>query len=321
MSIAESLLPGMAEEKRFNVLRGIFAAGHAIDVLLFFVPVLSISHNSIFSEGTIWLSFQNLVSMSLQSGKDLGFAAFLIGVLLINVAFVVLAYLKPLRGVFLTGAILGVIGFCLSLIGGPSSPEEGIVFAMHPLAIIIGVLSSVAAMLGFIIKPPAGQFGSNPSGGQLLSSSSPSYDAAAGSTDDDSAANATSARQTSPLHGQPAVLWLSLGITGLLILGAVIAGGGFASQQPLMVSFRDSYVPGGGRVLVVKNTGSVLLQDCEVRVKAGNGQSFGPKRLGSLAAGEESELGWAELDGWVLEKGETITLSSKGYADKRIVVP
>lgn len=321
MSIAESLLPGMAEEKRFNVLRGIFAAGHVINVLLFFVPVLSITRATEGGQEAVWVSCRDLVSLSLQSGTGVGVAAFFIGSLFADIAFAVLACLKPLRGVFLAGAIMGVIGFCLALIGGPSSPEPGVVFAVHPLATIIGVLCSVAAMIGFVIKPIAGQFSSSPSGGQLLSSSSPSYDAAAGSTDDDSAANATSARQTSPLHGQSAVLWLSLGITGLLILGAVIAGGGFASQQPLVVSFRGSYVPGGGRVLVVKNTGSVLLQDCEVRVKAGNGQSFGPKRLGSLAAGEESELGWAELDGWVLEKGETITLSSKGYADKRIVVP
>lgn len=321
MGVAESLLPGMPEEKRFNLLRGIFAAGYAIGVPFFFVPTFSITHNSIFSEGTIWLSCQNLVSMSLQSGKDVGFAAFLISLLLMDVAFAVLAFLKPLRGVFVAGAIMGVIGFCLSLIGGPSSPEPGVVFAMHPLATIIGVLCSVAAMLGFIIQPPASQCGSHSSGGQHLFRSSPTSDIAAGSTEEDAAANTTSARPISLLDGQPAVLWLSLGITGLLIIGAIFASGGFASQQPLAVSFRDSYVPGGGRVLVVKNTGSVLLQDCEVQVKAGNGQSFGPKRLGSLAAGEESELGWAELDGWVLEKGETITLSSRGYADKRIPVP
>lgn len=321
MSIAESLLPGMAEEKRFNVLRSIFAAGHALSVLFFFVPVLSISHNSVFSEGTIWLSCQNCVSMSLQSGKDVGFAAFLIGLLLIDVAFVVLAFIKPLRGVFVAGAIIGVIGFCLSLLGGPFSPEPGVVFAVHPLATIMGVLCTAAAMLGFIIQPPASQRGSHPSGGQQFSGSSLISDTGAASNEEDSAVKATTTRSPPIPAGPPVAVWVGFAVICVLIIGAVIAGGGFASPLPVAVSFRDSYLPGGGRVLVVKNTGSVPVPECEVRVQGVNGQSVGPKRLGSLQPGQAGELGWSELDGWVLEKGETITLSSQGFANKRIVVP
>ena len=43
MGVAESLLPGMTAEKRFNVLRGLFAAGYAVGVLMFFIPCITIT--------------------------------------------------------------------------------------------------------------------------------------------------------------------------------------------------------------------------------------------------------------------------------------
>ncbi|MGB8853217.1 MAG: hypothetical protein WCC69_06600 [Pirellulales bacterium] len=318
MSIAESLLPGMAEEKRFNVLRGIFAAGFAIDILMVFLPTISIT--GLFGLTTNWFSARDLAALTLANASDKSFAFLAYGFLAVEIVILALSFAEPWRAVFIVGGLLGVIGLCTNFIG-PRTPEEGVTIATHAFATLFYVVTAAAVMVGFIIRPPASHSGSHRSVDQFLSRSSPTSDTGAGSAEGDSAAKATTSRSAPLPEGPPVAVRVGFGVMCLLLIGAGITGGSFASSPPIAVSFRDSYVPGGSRVLVVKNTGAVLLQDCEVRVKAGNGQSFGPKRLGSLAAGEESELGWAELDGWVLEKGETITLSSKGYANKRIVVP
>lgn len=323
MSIAESLSPGMAEEKRFHVLRGIFVAGFAAGILMFFLPTISIT--GLFGLIANWISARDLAAFILANESkanayDVAFVFLAYGSLLINFVIVVLSFAKPWRAVFVAGGVLGVIGLCGALIG-PQTSKEGVTIATHPLATLFDVVIAAAAMLGFIIRPPASNPASNGSVEQLLSRNSPASATETGFTQENSASKASTTRSAPIPAGPPVAVLVGSGVICLMMIGALLSSIGVASPPPLSLSFRDSYVPGGGRVLVVKNTGSMPVMECDVLVQAANGRSFGPQRLGDLEPGQESELGWAELNGWVLEKGERITLSSRGFANKHIVVP
>lgn len=322
-----------AWEKQFQSLRGGFVAGHVFNTLHFFIPSMSFSSESLFTHNRVEMSFLDLAGY-LNSLGHYGEALLPIGLFVLSIAFVVVPFLKPLRAVFIAGAVLGVMYLVFGLTMATFVEERGgdrFTFLIFPFSQGVIIVANSLALLGFFVIPPASvarktkqDACKSPARSESLTGRTPSLSAATptavglpSSADPDLLAKVALSHPASRSAGQSAVLVLSLGVTALII-GYVI---GFASKPPLEVSCRDSLVPGGGRVLIVQNTGPVRLQDCKVWVKGTSGQSYGPKGIGSLSQGEKKELGWAELDGWVLAKGETIWLSCKGCGYIHVVVP
>ena len=99
----------------------------------------------------------------------------------------------------------------------------------------------------------------------------------------------------------------------------VVAGCSTSDWVPLSVVKRDSAV-GGGKVLIITNTSDSPLHENVIEIHAPNGKKFGPLCYSvTLGPHETIEIGWAELNGWMIEKGETVYLSSKGYLTKRAI--
>ena len=89
---------------------------------------------------------------------------------------------------------------------------------------------------------------------------------------------------------------------------------------PLKISWRDSFMPGGGKVATFHNSGNTPL---EITVVIKNHNSGTGRSTSSTvpANGKSSELGWLELENWVIEKGETVTAKHPDYKRATWTVP
>ncbi len=155
MGVLEALLPGMAEEKRFRILRGFFAAGHVLSAVLFFLPSVIVTKETIGilenTRETVPVSSRDVASSGLASGDGSGVLSGMLmyGFLLKDIALPILAYAKPVRAIFVVGAVVAVIEFALMALI-PTPPNV----AWIPLAMFSGVLANLCMVLGFLIKPP-----------------------------------------------------------------------------------------------------------------------------------------------------------------------
>jgi len=56
------------------------------------------------------------------------------------------------------------------------------------------------------------------------------------------------------------------------------------------------------------------LHECTIEISAPSGQHYGPKVFAVTIKPHESvEVGWLELNNWVIAPGERVTLSARGY--------
>lgn len=158
MGVLEALLPGMTEEKRFSTLRGFFAAGHVLSAVLFFLPSVTLTKETIGifenTRETVPVSSRDVASSGLASGDGGGVLSGMLmyGFLLKDIALPILAYAKPSRAIFVVGAVVAVIEFALVALV-PVPPN----MAWMPSVMVSGVLANLFMVLGFLIKPPLSQ--------------------------------------------------------------------------------------------------------------------------------------------------------------------
>lgn len=307
MGLAEALLPGIAEEKRFIVLQRMFAGGHAISLLLFFLPVISICVKDF--DATAYLSAETLPqlielrAMPFNPDSTPGLGFILYGILLAHSAALILSFIKPERQVFVAGGFLGLMWLAVALVGtvkvGQGSLAVSGVYhyrevwaSMNALATLVSVLSAAAIVLGFAINPPP------------------------------TAASVVPLRwgTTRDLPGLAAAISGGTVILCLAVI-AIVLSGRLDQSTPLKLTFRDSLVPSGGKVLVIENVAAGPVEDCVVLVRGRDGKTCGPHDLGNVWAHRSIEVGWRELGDWVLEKGHAVTVSCKGCRDVEIIVP
>ncbi len=112
--------------------------------------------------------------------------------------------------------------------------------------------------------------------------------------------------------------WIGLGVAVVVLLFVIMIVG--ADEPPLSIVTRDSFV-GAGKVLIITNTSDDYLHACTIKIEAPNGQVFGPKVFATtLEPHAGIEVGWMELEGWVVEPGERVTVSCRGFGNLTVYV-
>lgn len=97
------------------------------------------------------------------------------------------------------------------------------------------------------------------------------------------------------------------------LVGAFVFSGceGQGVRPPLTVTFRESLLPGGTRVLQITNRSSS--ETLVLRVDAFNDvRNQHAYQIVNVSPGAVQELGIMEMD-WVFEKGERYKISADGY--------
>ena len=91
-----------------------------------------------------------------------------------------------------------------------------------------------------------------------------------------------------------------------------------ANEPPIQTSFRGSLLFTDGKVLQVRNTGSVKLVCCVEMVGVRGDQRR--KYRFTVDPGEREEIGVLEGD-WNVERNESVTLYTDGYTTLKFTVP
>lgn len=134
----------------YRRLRNLFLLGYALNIVLWFVPAITMRVGTFLGVGGEDKTFSmfSLVRLISQQGK-LGLTIFFVSVFASNIVFIVLALALPRRWVFLTASSVAAFLILLGLFSGSS--EQAQYFLIPRL---LGWAASLLTLIGFFIRPP-----------------------------------------------------------------------------------------------------------------------------------------------------------------------
>jgi hypothetical protein len=132
---------------RYEHPRVIFIAGFMLEILLWFIPTISITTDL----GAISISSFRIARSLFLYGQN-GAGLLVIFPLFVSVVILVLAMKYPRRWVFICGACFAVLVILWGVSHGSADLEMGMDVYFAPR--ILSYVGSVMGLIGFIVKPP-----------------------------------------------------------------------------------------------------------------------------------------------------------------------